>query len=99
MTGAGQHWVSLTTQTIIAEQTPEEFQGRVYGAHFAWSHLWWAFDYSLAGFLGTRYVTGSFLYGGLVALVLLGGTWLLSRRRQPVAPVHGTSPLPTMGTK
>lgn len=79
--GAGQNWVNLTTQTIIAEQTPEEFQGRVYGAHFAWSHLWWAFAYPLAGFLGTRYTTGSFLYGGLVALALLAGTWLLSRRR------------------
>ncbi|WP_242434743.1 MFS transporter [Hymenobacter amundsenii] len=29
--GAGQNWVNLTTQPIIAEQTPEEFQGRVYG--------------------------------------------------------------------
>ncbi len=40
----------------------------MYGAHFAWSHLWWAFAYPLAGFLGTHYATGSFLWGGLVAL-------------------------------
>ena len=77
--GAGQNWVNLSTQTIIAEQTPEEFQGRVYGAHFAWSHLWWAFAYPLAGFLGTHYATGSFLWGGLVALALLVGTWALNR--------------------
>ena len=84
--GAGQSWVNLSTQTIIAEQTPEEFQGRVYGAHFAWSHLWWAFAYPLAGFLGTHYATGSFLWGGLVALALLAGTWALNRT--PAAPAE-----------
>ncbi|MFD2786223.1 MFS transporter [Hymenobacter rubripertinctus] len=78
LAGAGQNWVNLSTQTIIAGQTPLEFQGRVYGAHFAWSHLWWAFAYPLAGFLGTHYATNSFLWGGLVALALLAGTWLLS---------------------
>ena len=83
--GAGQNWVNLSTQTIIAEQTAEEFQGRVYGAHFAWSHLWWAFAYPLAGFLGTRFATGSFLYGGIVALGLLLGTWLIGRRLKPYA--------------
>jgi MFS transporter, NRE family, putaive nickel resistance protein len=37
--GAGQNWVNLPTQTLIADRTSEAFQGRVYGAHFAWSHL------------------------------------------------------------
>ncbi|WP_242478877.1 hypothetical protein [Hymenobacter lapidiphilus] len=81
MAGAGQNWVNLITQTIIAGQTPLEFQVRVYGAHFAWSHLWWAFAYPLAGFLGTHYLTSSFLWGGLVALALLAGTWLLSSKK------------------
>ena len=80
LAGAGQNWVNLATQTLIAEQTAEEFQGRVYGAHFAWSHLWWAFAYPLAGWLGTRFAGASFLVGGLVALGLLAGTWLLGRR-------------------
>lgn len=93
--GAGQNWVNLTTQTIIAEQTPEEFQGRVYGAHFAWSHLWWAFAYPLAGFLGTRFATDSFLYGGFLALALLAGIWLLSRRwLLLISPASKPAPLP-----
>lgn len=89
LAGAGQNWVNLSTQTLIAEQTDAAHQGRVYGAHFAWSHLWWAFAYPLAGFLGTRFATGSFLYGGLVALALLVATWL----RRPEAAVAAV-PLP-----
>lgn len=69
--GAGQNWVNLPTQTLIADRTPEAAQGRVYGAHFAWSHLWWAGAYPLAGWLGSAYPERSFLYGGLVALGLL----------------------------
>lgn len=69
--GAGQNWVNLPTQTLIADRTSEAFQGRVYGAHFAWSHLWWAFAYPLAGYLGSSYPERSFLYGGLIALALL----------------------------
>ena len=80
LAGAGQNAVNLATQTLIAEQTDEAHQGRVYGAHFAWSHLWWAFAYPLAGFLGIHFATRSFLYGGVVALVLLAGTCLLARR-------------------
>ncbi|NVO31873.1 MFS transporter [Hymenobacter lapidiphilus] len=92
LAGAGQNWVNLSTQTIIAGQTPLEFQGRVYGAHFAWSHLWWAFAYPLAGFLGTHYGTGSFLWGGLVALALLVGTWLLSPKRAELAAEQKSTP-------
>ena len=86
LAGAGQNAVNLATQTLIAEQTDEAHQGRVYGAHFAWSHLWWAFAYPLAGFLGLHFATRSFLYGGVVALALLAGTWLLARRA-PAAPI------------
>jgi MFS transporter, NRE family, putaive nickel resistance protein len=49
LAGAGQNWVNLPTQALIADRTPLEIQGRVYGAHFAWSHLWWALAYPLAG--------------------------------------------------
>ena len=69
--GAGQNWVNLPTQALIADRTPPEAQGRVYGAHFAWSHLWWALAYPLAGFLGSRSGGQDFLYGGLVGLTLL----------------------------
>ena len=94
LAGAGQNAVNLATQTLIAEQTDDAHQGRVYGAHFAWSHLWWAFAYPLAGFLGIHFATRSFLYGGMVALALLAGTWLLGRR-VPVpaaAPALSTAP-------
>lgn len=69
--GAGQNWVNLPVQTLIADRTPEAAQGRVYGAHFAWSHLWWAGAYPLAGWLGSALPATSFWYGGLVGLVLL----------------------------
>jgi NRE family putative nickel resistance protein-like MFS transporter len=76
--GIGQNWVNLPAETLLAERTEEAAQGRVYGAHFAWSHLWYAFAYPLAGFLGTRFPDRSFLYGGLLALVVLVITWLTS---------------------
>ncbi len=91
--GAGQNWVNLPTQTLIADRTPDVLQGRVYGAHFAWSHLWWAGAYPLAGWLGSAVPDRSFLYGGLVALGLLGAVALAHRvgnpRRSPA-----TSPPP-----
>jgi predicted MFS family arabinose efflux permease len=69
--GAGQNWVNLPTQTLIADRTPTDAQGRVYGAHFAWSHLWWALAYPLAGWLGSSLTNRGFLYGGLIGLLLL----------------------------
>ncbi|WP_019012034.1 MFS transporter [Deinococcus aquatilis] len=78
--GIGQNWVNLPAETLLAERTEEAAQGRVYGAHFAWSHLWYALAYPLAGFLGTRFPERSFLYGGLLALVLLAFIWITSGR-------------------
>ena len=67
-------------------------QGRVYGAHFAWSHLWWAGAYPLAAWLGSAFPERSFLYGGLVALGLLGLVSLTHRttRNAPSAAVPAT---------
>lgn len=85
--GAGQNWVNLPTQTLIADRTPEAAQGRVYGAHFAWSHLWWAGAYPLAGWLGSAYPERSFLYGGFIALGLLVATYLvLAPKERVLAP-------------
>jgi len=69
--GAGQTFVNVSAQTLIADRTPTEFQGRMYGAQFAWSHLWWVFSYPLAGWLGSHQQEVPFLYGSLVGLVLL----------------------------
>ncbi|GHF58233.1 NRE family putative nickel resistance protein-like MFS transporter [Deinococcus metalli] len=79
--GIGQNWVNLPTETLLAERTDEAAQGRVYGAHFAWSHLWWAFAYPVAGFLGTRFPEHAFVIGGGLALVLLAGVWLSHARK------------------
>ena len=64
-------------QTLIADRTPTNIQGRVYGAHFAWSHLWWAGAYPLAGWLGTAVPRQTFLYGSLIGVVLLSIVHLL----------------------
>ncbi|MEH1965250.1 MFS transporter [Nostoc sp.] len=69
--GAGQSLVNLPTQTLIADRIPAGVQGRVYGAHFAWSHLWWAISYPIAGWLGSNFAEREFLYGSLVGLMLL----------------------------
>lgn len=77
--GVGQNWVNLPTETLLAERTDESAQGRVYGAHFAWSHLWWAFAYPLASLLSTRFTNHAFLSGGLIALAVLLLVVLTSR--------------------
>lgn len=69
--GCGQSLINLTMQTLIADRTPTDLQGRVYGAHFAWSHLWWAGAYPVAGWLGSSFTGQTFLYGGAIGLVLL----------------------------
>ncbi|MCL6755182.1 MFS transporter [Nostoc sp. CCCryo 231-06] len=71
LAGFGQNLVNLPTQTLIADRIPRDVQGRVYGAHFAWSHLWWAISYPLAGWLGSKFPEGEFLYGSLAGLALL----------------------------
>ena len=82
LAGIGQNWVNLPTETLLAERTEETAQGRVYGAHFAWSHLWWAFAYPIAGFLSTHFPDQAFLLGGSLALLLLVGVWLTQTRSQ-----------------
>ncbi|MBW4628957.1 MAG: MFS transporter [Brasilonema octagenarum HA4186-MV1] len=71
LAGFGQNCVNLPTQTLIADRISRDAQGRVYGAHFAWSHLWWAISYPLAGWLGSKFPEAEFLYGSLVGLTLL----------------------------
>ncbi|MFO7545851.1 MAG: MFS transporter [Trueperaceae bacterium] len=89
--GVGQNWVNLPTETLLAERTEERAQGRVYGAHFAWSHLWWAFAYPLASVLGTRAPDRAFLIGGVAALAVLVGVTMTLRRgvELRVKPVEG----------
>ena len=69
--GIGQTWINVSTQTVIADRTPREFQGRAYGAHFAWSHLWWAIAYPVAGYVGGHFSDRTFWIGGLMSAVIL----------------------------
>jgi MFS transporter, NRE family, putaive nickel resistance protein len=75
--GIGQNFVNLPTQTLIADRITTDMQGRVYGAHFAWSHLWWGISYPLAGLLGSNFAEGEFFYGSLIGLMLLGVVQLI----------------------
>ncbi|GGO39633.1 MFS transporter [Deinococcus humi] len=94
LAGVGQNWVNLPTETLLAERTEEAAQGRVYGAHFAWSHLWWAFAYPVAGFLGIRFPDQAFVLGGGLALALLAGVWLSHRGRLGAGLDERTTPGP-----
>lgn len=83
--GIGQNWVNIGAQTIIAEEFEPEVLGSVYGAHFAWSHLWWVGAYPLAGWLGTALAVNAFPAGGAIALmftvvVIVGSKRLMSNR-------------------
>jgi MFS transporter, NRE family, putaive nickel resistance protein len=64
-------------QNLIADRVSTEIQGRVYGAHFAWSHLWWVFSYPLAGFLGQYLPRYNFGASSLVGFLLLIIVWLV----------------------
>lgn len=98
LAGGGESWINVPTQTLIADYIPVPFQGRVYGAHFAWSHLWWVLAYPLASWLETHPwhlpllalpQTHGFLAGGLISLGIMLGVQLTLRKEttaQPLAP-------------
>ncbi len=69
--GFGQNLAEMPSQMLIAERIPLEQQGRVYGAHFAWSHLWWAIGYPIAGVLGTQFQERGFVMAGCLSLGIL----------------------------
>lgn len=68
--GFSQTLAEIPAQILIAEQIPKEEHGKVYGAHFAWSHLWWAIGYPIAGFTGTQFQNREFLIGAGLSAIL-----------------------------
>jgi MFS transporter, NRE family, putaive nickel resistance protein len=70
LAGLGQSLAEIPSETLIGENISSENQGKVYGSHFAFSHLWWAIAYPIAGFMGTSFPRNDFLYGGLLTLVM-----------------------------
>jgi NRE family putative nickel resistance protein-like MFS transporter len=87
--GVGQTLVNVPTQTLIADRVAVDIQGRVYGAHFAWSHLWWVFAYPLTGWMGRHFSTPMFLGNSLIAIAIWGVAQLALR--------PGTQPSLTQG--
>lgn len=75
--GLGQSLAEMPAETLIGETVPDEEQGKVYGAHFAISHLWWAIAYPVAGVLGSNFSDRNFLYGGIMTLILLAIVYFL----------------------
>ena len=67
-TGFGQTLAEMPSQILIAEKISEAEHGKVYGAHFAWSHLWWAIGYPLAGITGMYLPKYTFLIGAGISL-------------------------------
>ena len=90
--GLGQSLAEIPSETLIGEQIEAGQQGKVFGSHFAFSHLWWAIAYPIAGFTGRYFPGSNFMYGGLLTLGLLGIVLVLFRpkptRKQPVAPTY-----------
>ncbi len=80
--GLGQSLAEIPSETLIGEQIEGSQQGKVFGSHFAFSHLWWAIAYPIAGFTGSRFPGQNFLYGGLLTLALLGIALLLFRPKR-----------------
>jgi NRE family putative nickel resistance protein-like MFS transporter len=70
--GLGQSLAEMPSETLIGENIADNEQGKVYGSHFAFSHLWWAIAYPIAGFTGTHFPEKDFLYGGIISLAFLG---------------------------
>ncbi|WP_298617058.1 MFS transporter [uncultured Thermosynechococcus sp.] len=77
--GMGKTLVNVPMQTMIAERVAVDLQGHVYGAQFAWSHLWWVLAYPLAGWFGSQFPAQHFFYAGLSGLVLFIAFAVLSQ--------------------
>lgn len=82
LAGMGQGFTYLPSQIMVAENIPIHEQGRVYGAHFAWVHLFWGLGYILAGITGSYFQSKEFLAGGAMALALFAIV-LFSSVRKP----------------
>lgn len=80
--GLGQSLAEMPSETLIGEQIDASQQGKVFGSHFAFSHLWWAIAYPIAGFTGSQFPNQNFFYGGLLTLAFLGLTLLAFRPKQ-----------------
>lgn len=89
--GLGLSFTDMPSQILIAENITLEQQGKAYGSHFAWSHLWWAIGYPIAGITGIYLTNHDFLIGGLLAmglLIIISLQQIIKKRR---LKIHETS--------
>jgi NRE family putative nickel resistance protein-like MFS transporter len=70
--GLGISYGDMPSQILIAENIKSDQQGKAYGSHFAWTHVWWATGYIIAGVTGTYLKNADFLAGGSLSLLFLG---------------------------
>ncbi|MGE5406131.1 MAG: MFS transporter [Methanosarcina sp.] len=82
LAGLGISYADMPSQILIAENINREQQGKAYGSHFAWTHVWWATGYIIAGITGTWFRNYDFLAGGLLALTFLGVLMIYQTRKQ-----------------
>lgn len=82
LAGLGISYADMPSQILIAENINREQQGKAYGSHFAWTHVWWATGYIIAGITGTWFRNYDFLAGGLLALTFLGVLMIFQKRKQ-----------------
>jgi NRE family putative nickel resistance protein-like MFS transporter len=80
--GLGQSLAEMPSETLIGENIAENEQGKVYGSHFAFSHLWWAIAYPIAGYTGSNFAGKDFLYGGIISLALLALVMLFMKKHK-----------------
>lgn len=71
LAGLGISFADMPSQILIAENINREMQGKAYGSHFAWTHVWWATGYIFAGISGTYLRDHDFLAGGSLSLAFL----------------------------
>lgn len=81
LAGLGQSLAEIPSETLIGEQIKRAEQGKVYGSHFAFSHLWWAIAYPIAGYLGGHFPHETFLFGGIMTLILLATVLIFFRQK------------------
>lgn len=80
--GMGISYADMPSQILIAENISKDQQGKAYGSHFAWTHVWWATGYMLAGITGTYLKGHEFLAGGLVSVTFIVGLLFLRRKNR-----------------
>lgn len=81
LNGAGQALIAISSSTLLAEHTRDSERGRVYAAHFAWTHAFWLITYPAIGH-GTAAFGAplTFTLAGMVCLIVV---FIAFFRRQP----------------